>query len=200
MYMLLLVTCLSTTAAHQLLLNFTTSLLHTFKTTQTAWQEDIRKRGGVTPTELQIQNLPTHRRTDSSSGGGSRPDQREGKQASSMSRMEKGLALLHSVRFVSQTRQRTRFIPFVLHNNAGLPLWFATLTSVPTKVYVSPSDLYQRTRGNGSPTDMLREITGEWVEVGPGEQKPFDFCRKKMRRRGKEMDRVCGGNDWTCGL
>ena len=48
--------------------------------------------------------------------------------------MEKGLALLHSVRFVSETRQRTRFVPFLLRNNTGLPLKFATLTSVPSKV------------------------------------------------------------------
>ena len=51
-----------------------------------------------------------------------------------VSTMEKGIALLHSVRFVSQTRQRMRFVPFLLCNNTGLPLKFATLTSVPSKV------------------------------------------------------------------
>ena len=38
------------------------------------------------------------------------------------SRMEQGLALLHSVRLVSETRQRSKFIPFLLRNNTGLPL------------------------------------------------------------------------------
>ena len=50
------------------------------------------------------------------------------------STMERGLALLHSVRFVSTTRRRTKFVPFLLRNNAGLPLKFTTLTSIPSKV------------------------------------------------------------------
>ena len=50
------------------------------------------------------------------------------------SRVERGLALLHSVRFVSQTRQRTKFVPFLLRNSTGLPLKFATLTSTPSEV------------------------------------------------------------------
>ena len=57
-----------------------------------------------------------------------------GEAGKKVSTMEKGLALLHSVRFVSETRQRTRFVPFLLRNNTGLPLKFATLTSVPSKV------------------------------------------------------------------
>ena len=55
-----------------------------------------------------------------------------------VSNVEKGLALLHSVRFVSQTRQRTLFVPFLLRNSTGLSLRFSTLTSVPSKV----TDLY----------------------------------------------------------
>ena len=50
------------------------------------------------------------------------------------SRMERGLALLHSVRLVSETRQRSKFIPFLLRNSTGLRLQFATLTSVPSQV------------------------------------------------------------------
>ncbi len=79
----------------------------------------------------------THRRStsgrvlfDEGDGG---PDA-EGTEKSRVTPMERGLALLHSVRFVSQTRQRTRFVPFLLRNNTGLPLKFATLTSVPSKV------------------------------------------------------------------
>ena len=57
-----------------------------------------------------------------------------GQDGNTVSRVERGLALLHSVRFVSETRQRSKFIPFLLRNNTGLPLQFATLTSVPSKV------------------------------------------------------------------
>lgn len=82
--------------------------------------------------------LKTHRRTtsgrvlfDEGPDGGA---EIEGGEKSRVTPMERGLALLHSVRFVSQTRQRTRFVPFLLRNNTGLPLKFATLTSVPSKV------------------------------------------------------------------
>ena len=51
-----------------------------------------------------------------------------------LSKMKQGLALLHSVRFVNETRQRMKFVPFLLRNSTGLPLTFATLTSAPSKV------------------------------------------------------------------
>lgn len=54
---------------------------------------------------------------------------------------------------------------------------------------------------------MMREITGEWSEVGPGEQRPFDFAKRKSKRRAKEMGRVClwvyKGDGWAgyiCGV
>ena len=53
-----------------------------------------------------------------------------------ISKMKQGLALLHSVRFVNETRQRMKFVPFLLRNSTGLPLTFATLTSAPSKVCV----------------------------------------------------------------
>ena len=53
-----------------------------------------------------------------------------------LSKMKQGLALLHSVRFVNETRQRMKFVPFLLRNSTGLPLTFATLTSAPSKVCI----------------------------------------------------------------
>ena len=53
-----------------------------------------------------------------------------------LSKMKQGLALLHSVRFVNETRQRMKFVPFLLRNSTGLPLTFATLTSAPSKVFL----------------------------------------------------------------
>lgn len=79
--------------------------------------------------------LHTHRRSASGrvlfEGGTG-----EGGEEKKVMTIERGLALLHSVRFVSVTRRRTRFVPFLLRNNTGLPLKFATLTSVPSKVCV----------------------------------------------------------------
>ena len=68
------------------------------------------------------------------SPGGGCNRQQSSDRTGPISSMEKGLALLHSVRFVSQTRQRSRFVPFLLRNSTGLPLMFNTLTSVPSKV------------------------------------------------------------------
>lgn len=56
------------------------------------------------------------------------------RNAAALSKMKQGLALLHSVRFVNETRQRIKFVPFLLRNSTGLPLTFATLTSAPSKV------------------------------------------------------------------
>ena len=75
--------------------------------------------------------LRTHRR---SASGRALFEGGEGGEEKKVTTMERGLALLHSVRFVSVTRRRARFVPFLLRNNTGLPLKFATLTSVPSKV------------------------------------------------------------------
>ena len=63
-----------------------------------------------------------------------------------MSKVKQGLALLHSVRFVNETRQRVKFVPFLLRNSTGLPLKFATLTSAPSKVCVRKGRERERER------------------------------------------------------
>ena len=34
-------------------------------------------------------------------------------------------------------QRRSRFIPYVIHNNTGSPLWFMTATSTPSRLVVS---------------------------------------------------------------
>ncbi len=124
-------------ATEQLCVNVTSSLIHILKTTQASWRQDIQtgQNGERIDTEQQLRQLQTHRRTNS---GRVVPDDfsigAEPSSLKALSRVEQGLALLHSVRFVSQTRQRARFVPFLLRNSTGLPLQFATLTSLPSKV------------------------------------------------------------------
>lgn len=94
--------------------------------------------------------------------------------------VQKGLTLLHSVRFISQSRQRTKFIPFALKNSTGLPLKFATLTSLPAKVSFNPSVLLN------SPTAHVPNVPtpAKWIHVNPGEEMPFDFVsRQKIRHK-----------------
>lgn len=122
-------------APEQLCVNITSSLIYILKTTQASWRQDLQNEqiGNSSSAKEQILKLQTHHRT--LSGGAKAVPEEEGSEPSKVvSTMERGLALLHSVRFVSQTRQRMRFVPFLLRNSTGLPLRFATLTSVPSKV------------------------------------------------------------------
>ena len=118
-------------APEQLCVNVTSSLIHILKITQASWRQDLQSGQSANTKKQILQKLPTHRRTGS---GKLVPDEGSGESPRAVTNVEKGLALLHSVRFVSQTRQRSRFVPFLLRNSTGLPLRFATLTSVPSKV------------------------------------------------------------------
>ncbi len=151
--------CLCISAKEQVNVNMTSSLIHILRITQDSWTRDLQQQQPrttpssrpspssssslvATPTShthitSTADILMTHRRSpsgrvlyDETDSGGAI----EGAEKLKVTPMERGLALLHSVRFVSQTRQRTRFVPFLLRNNTGLPLKFATLTSVPSKV------------------------------------------------------------------
>ena len=118
-------------APEQLCVNVTSSLIQILKITQASWRQDFRSDQSANAKKQILQKLPTHRRTAS---GRLVPDEGSSESSRAVTNMEKGLALLHSVRFLSQTRQRSRFVPFLLRNSTGLPLRFATLTSVPSKV------------------------------------------------------------------
>lgn len=156
---LLILTSLA--AKEELNLNVTSSLIHILRITQASWSRDLQQNGHApartpssasfaasptlllspSPSPSSLSRVPsaadmlkTHRRTPSGRLLFVEKDKGGEERKAGVSTMEKGLALLHSVRFVSETRQRTRFVPFVLRNNTGLPLKFATLTSVPSKV------------------------------------------------------------------
>ncbi|CAN2388149.1 Vacuolar protein sorting 13 homolog D (S. cerevisiae) [Pristimantis euphronides] len=81
-------------------------------------------------------------------------------------------------------KRRQPFIPFALRNHTGCTLWFATLTTTPTRAALSHS---------GSPEvvsdgdrDFLDDAhnVSQWREVPPGEEIPFEFeTREKLRHR-----------------
>jgi hypothetical protein len=129
-------------------INVTSSLIHILHITQASWTRDLQRQNRHPPPRSPSSSAPvsasssstasllrTHQRTPS---GRALLEEGEGGEdgggGKGVSTVEKGLALLHSVRFVSVTRQRSKFVPFLLRNNTGLPLKFATLTSVPSKV------------------------------------------------------------------
>ncbi|KAG8505608.1 Vacuolar protein sorting-associated protein 13D [Galemys pyrenaicus] len=85
---------------------------------------------------------------------------------------------------VKTPKRRQPFVPFALRNHTGCTLWFATLTTTPTRAALSHS---------GSP-GLLPEAdsaffddahkVSEWREVLTGEEIPFEFeARGKLRHR-----------------
>uniref|UniRef100_A0A452R752 UBA domain-containing protein n=1 Tax=Ursus americanus TaxID=9643 RepID=A0A452R752_URSAM len=77
-----------------------------------------------------------------------------------------------------------RFVPFALRNHTGCTLWFATLTTTPTRAALSHSGSPGLVpEGNGTFLDDAHNVS-EWREVLTGEEIPFEFeARGKLRHR-----------------
>lgn len=168
-------------AEAQLCLNVTSSFLLLVRETTSNWQQDIKSYHDTRNWQEQ-QLLKMHRRSSS------RDEGTDVTPTPSSTNVEQGLALLHSVRFISQTRQRVQFVPFILRNSTGVPLRFRTLTSLPAKVLFNPSTLLQQQhRQQQHRQQQPQEKTGElhsaqWVAVKPDEDVPFDFTAKRKQR------------------
>ncbi|XP_069382319.1 intermembrane lipid transfer protein VPS13D isoform X3 [Paralichthys olivaceus] len=101
---------------------------------------------------------------------------------------------------VKMSKRRQPFVPYALRNHTGCTMWFATLTTSPTRVALSHSgsaDSISDVHGPG--TDDTQNIN-QWREVLPGEEIPFEFeAREKLRHRHTHelklhqlLVRVCG--------
>uniref|UniRef100_A0A4W3GI10 Vacuolar protein sorting 13 homolog D n=1 Tax=Callorhinchus milii TaxID=7868 RepID=A0A4W3GI10_CALMI len=81
-------------------------------------------------------------------------------------------------------KRRQPFVPYALRNHTGCTMWFATLTTSPTRVALSHS----RSPGyipetSGTVLDDMHNVS-QWQEVLPGEEVPFKFeAREKLRHR-----------------
>ncbi|XP_054466000.1 intermembrane lipid transfer protein VPS13D [Anoplopoma fimbria] len=101
---------------------------------------------------------------------------------------------------VKLSKRRQPFVPYALRNHTGCTMWFATLTTTPTRVALSHSssaDSISEVHGPG--TDDTHNVS-QWREVLPGEEIPFEFeAREKLRHRHTHelklhqlLVRVCG--------
>ncbi|KAM4610547.1 intermembrane lipid transfer protein VPS13D [Polymixia lowei] len=85
---------------------------------------------------------------------------------------------------VKLCKRRQPFVPYALRNQTGCTMWFATLTTTPTRVALSHSssaDSISEVHGPG--TDDTHNVS-QWREVLPGEEIPFEFeAREKLRHR-----------------
>ncbi|EGV98424.1 Vacuolar protein sorting-associated protein 13D, partial [Cricetulus griseus] len=85
---------------------------------------------------------------------------------------------------VKTPKRRQPFVPFALRNHTGCTLWFATLTTTPTRAALSHSGSPGVVpEGNGAFLDDAHNVS-EWREVLTGEEIPFEFeARGKLRHR-----------------
>uniref|UniRef100_A0A8D1BUX8 Vacuolar protein sorting 13 homolog D n=1 Tax=Sus scrofa TaxID=9823 RepID=A0A8D1BUX8_PIG len=81
-------------------------------------------------------------------------------------------------------KRRQPFVPFALRNHTGCTLWFATLTTTPTRAALSHSGSPGMVpEGDGTLLDDAHNVS-EWREVLTGEEIPFEFeARGKLRHR-----------------
>uniref|UniRef100_A0A9J7Y3S5 Vacuolar protein sorting 13 homolog D n=1 Tax=Cyprinus carpio carpio TaxID=630221 RepID=A0A9J7Y3S5_CYPCA len=82
------------------------------------------------------------------------------------------------------SKRRQPFVPYALRNHTGCTMWFATLTTTPTRVALSHSSSAGSISDvHGPGTDDTHNIS-QWREVLPGEEIPFEFeAREKLRHR-----------------
>ncbi|XP_054435700.1 intermembrane lipid transfer protein VPS13D isoform X2 [Pteronotus mesoamericanus] len=87
-------------------------------------------------------------------------------------------------REVKTPKRRQPFVPFALRNHTGCTLWFATLTTTPTRAALSHSGSPGLVpEENGTFFDDAHNVS-EWREVLTGEEIPFEFeARGKLRHR-----------------
>ncbi|XP_017292232.1 vacuolar protein sorting-associated protein 13D isoform X2 [Kryptolebias marmoratus] len=101
---------------------------------------------------------------------------------------------------VKLSKRRQPFVPYALRNNTGCTMWFATITTTPTRVALSHSSSADSISDvHSSGTDDTHNVS-QWREVLPGEEIPFEFeAREKLRHRHTHelklhqlLVRVCG--------
>lgn len=88
-------------------------------------------------------------------------------------------------REVKTPKRRQPFVPFALRNHTGCTLWFATLTTTPTRAALSHSGSPGAAPegDDGAFLDDAHNVS-EWREVLTGEEIPFEFeARGKLRHR-----------------
>uniref|UniRef100_A0A8C2JST0 Vacuolar protein sorting 13 homolog D n=1 Tax=Cyprinus carpio TaxID=7962 RepID=A0A8C2JST0_CYPCA len=163
-------------AKQRLDVNITSVLLEQYSTTKTSWLADYCKEDEQSPqssTALSWMGSSV----DPPSFGQSLP------LAYLRTRSSTSLTCLEQQIHARGTK-RQPFVPYALRNHTGCTMYFATLTTTPTRVALSHSssaDSISDVHGPG--TDDTHNIS-QWREVLPGEEIPFEFeAREKLRHR-----------------
>ncbi|XP_076848119.1 LOW QUALITY PROTEIN: intermembrane lipid transfer protein VPS13D [Brachyhypopomus gauderio] len=168
-------------AKQRLDVNVTSVLLEQYSATKTSWLADYCKEDELSPhSSTSVSWMGSS--VDPPSLGQSLPlVYLRTRSTASLTCLEQEI---HSRADVKLSKRRQPFIPYALRNHTGCTMWFATLTTTPTRVALSHSgsaDSISDVHGPG--TDDTHNIS-QWREVLPGEEIPFEFeAREKLRHR-----------------
>ncbi|XP_041858896.1 vacuolar protein sorting-associated protein 13D isoform X3 [Melanotaenia boesemani] len=184
-------------AKQRLDVNITSVLLEQYKTTKSSWMADYCKEEEQSPKSSPP--LPwIGSSVDPPSFGQSAPlAHLRTRSTASLTCLEQQI---HSRADVKLSKRRQPFVPYALRNHTGCTMWFATLTTTPTRVALSHSSSADSISDvHSSGTDDTHNVS-QWREVLPGEEIPFEFeAREKLRHRHTHelklhqlLVRVCG--------
>ncbi|XP_072305384.1 intermembrane lipid transfer protein VPS13D isoform X2 [Eucyclogobius newberryi] len=183
-------------AKQRLDINITSLLMEQYNTTKSSWMADYCKDENQSPQSPQsLVPLPWV---------GSSVDppcfEKSAPLVHLRTRSTASLSCLEQHQDVKLSKRRQPFVPYALRNHTGCTLWFATLTTSPTRVALSHSssaDSISEVHGPGA--DDPHSVS-QWREVLPGAELPFEFeAREKLRHRHTHelklhqlLVRVCG--------
>ncbi|KAM9751025.1 intermembrane lipid transfer protein VPS13D isoform 4-T4 [Menidia menidia] len=184
-------------AKQRLDINITSVLLEQYKTTKSSWMADYcKEEEQATKSSPPLPWIGSS--VDPPSFGQSAPlSHLRTRSTASLTYLEQQI---HSRADAKLSKRRQPFVPYALRNHTGCTMWFATLTTTPTRVALSHSssaDSISEVHSSGA--DDSHNVS-QWREVLPGEEVPFEFeAREKLRHRHTHelklhqlLVRVCG--------
>ncbi|TRY87039.1 hypothetical protein DNTS_009138 [Danionella cerebrum] len=162
-------------AKQRLDVNITSVLLEQYSTTKTSWLADYCKEDEQSPQSSAAQSWMGSS-VDPPSFGQSLPlAYLRTRSSTSLTCLEQQI---HTRADMKLSKRRQPFVPYALRNHTGCTMWFATLTTTPTRVALSHSssaDSISEVHGTG--TDDTHNIS-QWREVLPGEEIPFEHTHE----------------------
>ncbi|XP_030623060.1 vacuolar protein sorting-associated protein 13D [Chanos chanos] len=168
-------------AKQRLDVNITSVLLEQYSTTKTSWLADYCKEDKPSPQNSAALSWMGSS-VDPPSFGQSVPlAHLRTRSTASLTCLEQQI---HARADVKLSKRRQPFVPYALRNHTGCTMWFATLTTTPTRVALSHSGSADSISAVHGPCVDDTHNVSQWREVLPGEEIPFEFeARDKLRHR-----------------
>ncbi|XP_043387413.1 vacuolar protein sorting-associated protein 13D isoform X3 [Chelonia mydas] len=166
-------------AKHRLDINITSVLTEQYRSTKQSWMADYCKQEKVDTVKSEDWMGSS---VDPPSFGQSLPlVYLRTRSTASLTNLEHQI---YTRAEMKTPKRRQPFVPFALRNHTGCTLWFATLTTTPTRAALSHSGSPGVVpEENGTFLDDAHNVS-EWREVLTSEEVPFEFeARGKLRHR-----------------